>query len=91
MSYCRKYVSALLTRLALIGFPFSAATHAGTSGSNIVSKNRRSRWYQTELSNRGVSDSWFLPLVRLRDEADQRVEAVSNAKQPKNQPSHAES
>jgi alpha-beta hydrolase superfamily lysophospholipase len=38
MSYYRRYVSTLVTCLALTGFPFSAPTHAGTSGSDIVSK-----------------------------------------------------
>ena len=38
MSYCRKYISTLLAGLALTGFLFSAATHAGTLGRDIVSK-----------------------------------------------------
>jgi pimeloyl-ACP methyl ester carboxylesterase len=38
MSYCRKYISMLLAGFALTGFLFSAATHAGALGSDIVSK-----------------------------------------------------
>jgi hypothetical protein len=51
MSYCRKCVPTLVTCLALIGFPFSVAPCRHVRQLHRF-ENRRSRWYQTALSNR---------------------------------------